>query len=277
MPGSGIATYANVSSFSRGINGIMIDISGDGPHASIGVNDFIFKMGNNNSPSTWGAAPAPTAISVRPGAGYRGADRIEITWASGSITNKWLEVQVLATANTNLAATDVFFWGNKIGDSGTGTPATVFQTTSTDSAQVLGNIGGGKPITDLRDYNRDGQVSSTDSAIVLGNIGTIIRLNVGAGGPFAPEAEPALAGDVGSSGVANALAIAQKPAIPAVSAANDLARTAQQIAALNHVTAYFHQLAAEELGGEASLANRDLDDSVEIDEELLGVLVEQLS
>jgi hypothetical protein len=203
LPGAGLAVFANVSSYSRGINGIMIDISGDGPHTSIGVNDFIFKVGNNNSPSSWALAPAPSAISVRPGAGYRGADRIEITWPNNSITNTWLEVQVLATAQTNLPAPDVFFWANKIADSGTGTPAGTFATTTADSLQLFGFLGGGKTITDVRDYNRDGSVSTTDSLIVFANLSSIVRLNVGAGGPFAPEAAPAV--DDGGSAVASAL------------------------------------------------------------------------
>ena len=114
-------------------------------------------MGNNNTPNMWAAAPAPSAISVIPGGGVGGADRVEITWATGIIKNQWLEVQVLPTANTGLAATDVHFWGNKIADSASSSPAGTFDTTSTDAAQVFATIGAGKPITDLRDYNRDGQ------------------------------------------------------------------------------------------------------------------------
>jgi hypothetical protein len=207
LPGSGLATYSNITSFSRGITGIMVDLSTGVSHAGISASDFIFKVGNDNSPASWTGAPAPTAISVVPGGGTGGSDRVIITWAVGSISNKWLEVQVLANANTGLVSPDVFFWGNKIGDSGTGTPATKFVTDSTDSAQVFATIGAGKPITDLRDYNRDGQVNSTDAAIVFANIGNIVRLNIGGAGPFAPEAEPAVASEDGSySTVASALA-----------------------------------------------------------------------
>jgi hypothetical protein len=120
-------------------------------------------------------------------------------------------VQVLPTANTGLAATDVHFWGNKIADSASSSPAGTFDTTSTDSAQVNATIGAGKPITDLRDYNRDGAVTSTDAAIVAANIGTIQRISILVGGPFAPEAEPAVAGDDGSSAVASALAAKTGP------------------------------------------------------------------
>ena len=117
LPGGGVAVAANITSFTRGINGIMVDLSAGVTHTGITAADFVFKVGNNNSPNTWAAAPAPSAISVIPGGGVGGADRVEITWATGTIKNQWLEVQVLPTANTGLAAADVHFWGNKIADS----------------------------------------------------------------------------------------------------------------------------------------------------------------
>jgi hypothetical protein len=207
IPGSGLAVYNNITSFSRGINGIMIDLSTGVNHLGITASDFIFKVGSDNTPASWVSAPAPLAISVIPGGGVGSSDRVEITWATGSIKNQWLEVQVLPTVNTELALPDVFFWGNKVADSGTSTPVGTFGTTSTDAAQVFATIGTGKQITDLRDYNRDGQVTSTDAAIVFSNIGNIVRLNIGGGGPFAPEAAPAAAADDGSSSaVASALA-----------------------------------------------------------------------
>jgi hypothetical protein len=202
QPGSGTAVYTNITSFSRGITGIMVDMTVGIDRSGISASDFIFKVGNNNSPATWVAAPKPSAISVVAGGGVGGSDRVEITWPSGSIVNKWLEVQTLATANTGLTTPNIVFWGNKVGDSGTGTPAGLFQTTTTDAAQVFASIGAGKPITDLRDYNRDGQVTSTDAAIVFANVGSIVRLNVPAVGPFAPEAEP----NASASDVAIALA-----------------------------------------------------------------------
>lgn len=191
LPGSGTATFASVSSYTRGINGIMMDLSGS--HPGITASDFVFRIGNNNAPSTWAAAPAPLAVSVRAGAGVGGSDRIEITWANGAIVNRWLEVTLLATAATGLSESDVSFWGNKVADSGTSPSPGTFDTTSTDASQVFATIGSGKPITDLRDYNRDGQVTSTDAAMVFTNIGTIVRLNVSAEGPFAPEAIAAVA------------------------------------------------------------------------------------
>ena len=98
LPTGALATFANVSSYSRGINGIMIDLAGAGSHGSISANDFTFKVGNNNSPGAWTLAPVPATVSVRAGAGLSGSDRVEITWANNAIRNQWLEVQVLPNA-----------------------------------------------------------------------------------------------------------------------------------------------------------------------------------
>jgi hypothetical protein len=215
-PGDGLADSDNVSSYSRGINGLIIDVAGN--HGPLTVADFTFRLGNNNAPQTWAVAPAPTSMIVRPGAGVGSSDRVHLVWNDGAIRNTWLEVIVEGNdalggfnSNTGLAASDVFFWGNKVADSGTTPGASLFETNSTDAAQVFATIGSGKPITDLRDYNRDGQVTSTDAALVFSNIGSIIRMNIASGGPFAPEAAP-LAADDSRSAISLALALrAEKP------------------------------------------------------------------
>jgi len=210
LPNGSLATFTNVSSYSRGINGIMIDLAGSGSHASISANDFAFKVGNDNALGSWTEAPAPTTVVVRAGQGTAGSDRIEITWANNAIKNQWLEVQVLANARTGLTAADVFFWGNKVGDVGTGTPAGLFLTSAADKTTVLGNNAGGVAVTNVRDFNRDGNVTAADATIVLGNQGTIVRLQIDAGGQMAP-----LAGDAGVAftlaGTTGALPLATTP------------------------------------------------------------------
>jgi hypothetical protein len=220
-----LAAAQSVSSYTRGINGLIIDVAGN--HGPLSVSDFKFRVGNNNSPQSWAAAPLPTSILVRAGEGVGGSDCVHLVWNDGAIVNTWLEVIVEGNdavgglnTNTGLATSDVFFWGSKIADSGTSPGASTFQTTSTDAAQVFGALGGNKPITAVNDYNRDGQVTTSDAAAVFANLGNLTRLNIGAGGPFAPEAAPALAtgGDADNvdtrSAVAAALAIRSEGILP---------------------------------------------------------------
>jgi hypothetical protein len=213
--GGGPTTFANVSSYTRGINGVMVDLSG--AHGAITANDFTFKVGNNNSPSLWSAAPAPNAVSVRAGAGSGGADRIEITWPTGAILGTWLQVIVdgndaLGGSNTNtgLAASDVFFFGNAPADSGAG-DSTDYRTNVIDEQTARNDPhSNANPatITNRQDFNRDGLVNTVDQLatrnFTTNPITSLKILAVAAGGPFAPAAPSS-----GDLGIASALSQVQ--------------------------------------------------------------------
>lgn len=159
----GAATFANYTSYSRGINGIMVDVADAvlTPSAS----DFVFKAGSDSVPAaTWTNAPAPTSVTVRSGAGVSGSDRVTIIWADSAITNQWLQI-------TYTPAADVFYYGNVIGDTGDSLNDT--EVTPTDeiavrvSATSLGI--GAALITDVTDFNRDKKIGPTDSIITRNN------------------------------------------------------------------------------------------------------------
>ena len=117
LPGSGPATFPNYTSYSRGINGIMVDI--DGLAHTPNAGDFLFKVGNSNDPLMWATAPGPQNIDVRPGAGDGDSDRVTIIWADNAIQKQWLQVTVLSDANggsLGLSEEDVFYFGNLPGD-----------------------------------------------------------------------------------------------------------------------------------------------------------------
>jgi hypothetical protein len=105
---------ANVSSYIRGLNGIMVDILGLA--AAPTAADFVFKAGRAGDPSTWAAAPAPASITVRAGAGVGGSSRVTILWADGAIVGKWLQVTVLSSVRTSIPASDVFCFASLPGD-----------------------------------------------------------------------------------------------------------------------------------------------------------------
>jgi ELWxxDGT repeat protein len=261
LPGDGLAEFDNVSSYSRGVNGIMIDLVGGGTHGAISLgtiaDDFVFKVGNNNTPSSWAAAPAPNAVSVRANFDSSGTDRVVITWADGAIKNQWLEVQVLPTSRTGLTSTDVFFWGNKVGDIGSPTP-TFFTTSNVGDALAIvsGGLGPAGGITNLRDIDRDNAITAAgDRAAAIANTGAIVRINIATAGPFAPD------GDVphGDTGVTSALAaLSASPAEPAPTrllpeAVANRSITADQ--AGSRVEAYFRHWA--DLGAPEDLADAD--------------------
>ena len=205
LPGSGAATFANVSSYTRGINGVMVDLAG--AHGTITANDFAFKTGNNNSPSTWATAPAPTVVTVRGGAGAGGSDRVELIWPSSTILNSWLEVIVRgndalgsSNLNTGLAASDVFFFGSAPADSGSGDTSTFLTNTIDEQAARNDPHSQANPatITNTQDYNRDGLVNAIDQqaarSFFNSNATALKVISIGSGGPFAPQVAATLQG-----------------------------------------------------------------------------------
>lgn len=115
------ASFINISSYDRGINGVMIDLK-DRPKfgKTPTVNDFIFRSATgqdaNRDPFHWNTAPSPTGYQVIEGAGLEGSDRVIMTWDDDSaVKNGWLQITVLPNANTGLYQRDVFYFGSLIG------------------------------------------------------------------------------------------------------------------------------------------------------------------
>jgi hypothetical protein len=164
-------TFANVSSYSDGINGILIDFGNEAAGVTFTASDFAFAVGNNNTPSTWATAPAPTAVATW--IGPNGDTFADITWANNAIQEEWLQVTVLADANTHLASNDVFYFGSLIGATGTDTAdgGTILQVTAGDLVQTQNNASllSSVPITNLYDYNRDGYVTAADFVLCQNN------------------------------------------------------------------------------------------------------------
>ncbi|MCI0538194.1 MAG: LamG domain-containing protein [Verrucomicrobiales bacterium] len=166
LPG-GTATFFNYTSYSRGINGDMVDVAYVGE--TLSADDFVFRLGNDNTPSGWTVAPAPSSITVRTGAGLSGSDRITLIWADGAIQKQWLQVTVKSTSNTTLLKDDVFYFGNAVGDSGNSVTDTKVNATDEILARNNPRANGQAPSTFPYDYNRDSKVNATDEIIARNN------------------------------------------------------------------------------------------------------------
>jgi hypothetical protein len=165
------ASLTNYTSYSLGLNGIMVDITGL-PVGTPTASDFGFKVGRSGSPSTWAAGPAVESVSVRRGAGVGGSDRVTLIWNTNNAAKKtWLQVRVKATPATGLLMDDVFYFGNAVGEVGNSLTDAVVN--STDEVRIrpnLRNLLNPAPITNLYDINRDKQVNITDQILVRANI-----------------------------------------------------------------------------------------------------------
>ncbi|MBN2473707.1 MAG: CotH kinase family protein [Pirellulales bacterium] len=164
------AGVANYTSYSRGLNGIMVDIACLPDGALPGAEDFELRVGNTDEPADWAAAANPIAIAVRPGEGVDGSDRITIVWDDYAIARQWLQVTVLATSNTGLAEPDVFYFGNAVGESGNATAdAKVNATDMLLARNNPRNFLNPAPIDFAYDFDRDGRVNATDMLIARNN------------------------------------------------------------------------------------------------------------
>ena len=164
---------ANLTSYGKGLNGVMIDVSGT-PTGTLLPSDFAIRSAPSSAPNAWATGPTPASITVRRGAGVGGTDRVTLIWAdyninndppNEAIANGWLEVTMLATANTKLTAPSVFRYGNLIGDlNGNGTVNTA------DYGVFRQRFG--QPADDSgADLNHDGTVNTLDYALFRSTFG----------------------------------------------------------------------------------------------------------
>jgi len=207
LPGDPASTNAatavtHESNYTKGINGLMIDLTTGGTHGAITASDFVFRVGLDDGSGNIVFADAtagqlPTTVSTRAGAGAGGSDRVELIWANNSLRNVWLEVQVLADANTGLAQNpnypagigDIFYFANKVGDTGNDNGGS-YITNSSGLSRIRSNPGNGLPVNNAFDVNKDGNVNSTDESAVRDNPGDMAWFSVAVTGPFAPDAGP---------------------------------------------------------------------------------------
>jgi hypothetical protein len=169
LPG-GTATFANYTSFSKGLNGIMVDIANlaGTPTAA----DFTFKVGNDSTPAAWPDAAAPTAVATRSMGG--GITRVTLVWADNAIAKAWLQVTVKATAQTGLATPYVFYLGNAVGECGNSVADALVNASDQLGARNNPKSLGSALVTDRYDYNRDKNVNSSDQLISRNNATSVL-------------------------------------------------------------------------------------------------------
>src|SRR5205085_10886659 len=172
LPGQ-TSTFANYTSYNRGLNGIMIDIAGLPPTLALNPADFEFKVGNSSTPSAWTPLATLPGVLNRPGAGVGGSLRVELIWPTGAAIKQWLQVTVKPTENNRLGAPDVFYFGNAVGESGN-VPGD-YSVSLSDELLARNNpvsIVPGTLVTNNFDFNRDGTVSVIDQLLSRNNITT---------------------------------------------------------------------------------------------------------
>jgi len=164
------ATFQNYTSYSRGINGIMIDVANLADPLGLREVDFEFHVGNDNTPQDWMLVAAKATVKVRAGEGVGGSDRVTIIWPDGAIKNEWLQVRVKANHTTGLDQADVFYFGNAVGETGDHSANAIVDVT--DFMRVRSNTTNAGSLAEIDnpyDYDRNQRVNVFDVIAVLDN------------------------------------------------------------------------------------------------------------
>jgi len=173
------ASFANITSYTKGLNGIMIDVRGLPAGAVINSNDFEFRAWRGDAEleikEVYNVDAFP--ITVRRGAGDGGSDRITLyipDYPSSDkiipfgLANLWLQVTLKANPDTALAAPDVFRFGNLVGETGDDSPPTL-RVNAVDLARTRAHLTPRAGVDNPYDHNHDGRVNALDLAAIRVN------------------------------------------------------------------------------------------------------------
>ncbi|NQU25209.1 MAG: lamin tail domain-containing protein [Candidatus Nealsonbacteria bacterium] len=168
LPGQ-VATAANYTSYSRGINGIMIDLANLPDGVVPTVADLQFRIGNDDTPHDW-TPVTPDAVHVRTAMDRGNADSVTVLFEDNAVTNTWLEVTVLAT-RLGLSGDDVFYLGTAVAE--TGNFITDARVTTADLLLTRNNprdlATSPASVTFPYDFDRDMCVNATDVLLARNN------------------------------------------------------------------------------------------------------------
>lgn len=173
LPGQG-SSFANYISYSKGLNGIMIDACSFN-RLPVWNEDVLMLIGNTADPFSWGNMPPAPTMVLRPGEGVNGSDRLVFTWPDNAIPNKtWLLIGLFAgDGSLGIPADDMFIFGVQIGDAdGDG------QVNANDEILARNNprsIFNPAAIDDPHDFNRDKKVDALDQIIARNNPASVFN------------------------------------------------------------------------------------------------------
>jgi ELWxxDGT repeat protein len=160
--------FANVTSYDKGINGVMLDIANLPANTELTPADFEIAGGGR-----------PLAVSVRRGAGANGSDRVTLSWpdyhpgvefAPSAVANGWLTVTVKSGERTGLALPDVFSFGNLIGEADGAGGAGGWRVNALDLGAVKKALNSTAGLSATTDVNRDGRVNALDLGLIKRNL-----------------------------------------------------------------------------------------------------------
>ena len=175
LPGE-TASFENYTSYSRGVNGLMIDLADASNAPLITADDFEFRVGTDANLDSWQDVPNQQifdalggSLELRPEQGVDQSDRLVLNLPDGLFANGWVEVTLKATPATGLPESDVFFVGNAVGETGNSD-----RDSFVNAADVIGVRDNSHDfsfgIDDPYDFDRNDRVDATDVIMARDNM-----------------------------------------------------------------------------------------------------------
>jgi hypothetical protein len=167
LPGQTTTSTTNYTNYSRGINGVVIDLNAASNLSGIDASSFQFATWTgfaNSTPNFVTISPTVTVSSFATG-GVGGSGRVKLVFPDNAIQNAWLRVTVLANANTGLASNDVFYFGNARFDVTPSSPFPASQVTvnAFDTNAVRAQLGQNSGVvSNIFDVDRSGVANAFD-------------------------------------------------------------------------------------------------------------------
>ena len=163
-------TFENVTSYTRGINGLVIDLTRPADGTELTADDFELSVlsGVGAGGPVWSGVTATPTVSVQRAQGASGSDRVLLTLPDNAVRNTWLRVTVRANERTGLAADDVFYFGNLVGEVGDTPSGGVVNALDLDRVRATRSLTG-VTITNPSDFDRNGRINAIDLSIARAN------------------------------------------------------------------------------------------------------------
>lgn len=161
---------ANLINSSRGVNGMVLDLDGLNNLNNATLEYKMSPQGafneGDNPVTGWVDAPAPSSVSLLPGQGLGGSNRIALVWADNAIANRYVCVSL------TVGGTRIFevYVGHLLGET-TGPSNNSFTVAFADITPIRSAVGSAVDSSSPTDIDKNGTVSFADISAMRGNVG----------------------------------------------------------------------------------------------------------
>jgi hypothetical protein len=176
-------SYENLINAQRGINGLQFEIAGL-PSLNVTTEDFVFRVSplgtfdsNAWTPNRWEAAPVPSRLLAQSG-NTNQPTILRIEWNDATLTNRWLQIQVLPTPRTGLIEKKTFYIGHLLGETTGLSQQDTYVVQVADVAKVRPDVGKAATVGSPLDINKNGMIQISDITAFRPSVGSLVLSNL---------------------------------------------------------------------------------------------------